>query len=73
MANEELRRAKISAHAAFDPLWRGQLPKGAARRKAYRWLADQLGIDPKDCHIGMFDVEMCRKVTEACKQSEVTA
>lgn len=63
LANAELRQARMRAHAAFDPIWkRGK--KG--RSAAYKWLADQLGIEPKDCHIGMFDVETCGRVVSIC-------
>lgn len=63
LANAELRVAKVQAHAAFDPLWRdGQMK----RKAAYRWLAQQLGIEFKACHIGWFDVEQCRRVVEVC-------
>ncbi len=47
----------------FDPLWRDKKMK---RKAAYTWLADQLGIHVNDCHIGMFDVDMCRRVVEVC-------
>lgn len=72
LANAELRKAKMAAHAAFDRLWRGKAEKeGCSRSKArgagYRWLAVQLGVDPKDCHIGMFDVEQCQRVVAVCK------
>ena len=30
------------------------------RGQAYGWLAEQLGIDKSDCHIGMFDVQNLR-------------
>ena len=65
LANAELRREKNLAHAVFDPLWRG---KGrGARTGAYKWLAKQLGIPREECHIGMFDVEQCRRVVEVCR------
>lgn len=72
LADKDLRRAKTHAHAAFDPLWeakmeRDQIGKGEARSRAYRWLASQLGIDPKDCHIGMMDIETCRRVVLICR------
>lgn len=72
LANPELRSAKIQAHAAFDRLWkakvaRGDCGKSKARGLAYRWLAEQLGIDPTACHIGMFDPAMCLRVVEVCK------
>lgn len=71
LANEELRQAKMAAHAAFDPLWRRKMRKegisqSKARRLAYRWLADQLGIDRNSAHIGAFDVDLCRRVVEIC-------
>lgn len=37
-----------------------------ARASAYNWLATALSIEKKDCHIGMFDVDMCKKVVEVC-------
>jgi hypothetical protein len=71
LANKALRDAKVAAHAAFDPLWqakqrRDSCSKAKARGAGYKWLADQLGIDRKDCHIGMFTVEQCSKVVEVC-------
>lgn len=62
LANAELRHAKIEAHKAFDPL----ILAHTSRSAAYRWLAKQLGINKHDCHIGMFDVETCRRVMEIC-------
>jgi hypothetical protein len=29
------------------------------RRGAYAWLADQIGIGTKNCHIGMMDERQC--------------
>lgn len=67
LANAELRQAKIAAHAAFDPLWHQARPKRPMKRKAaYTWLAEQLGIPRKQCHIGKFDVEQCKRVVELC-------
>ena len=62
LANAELRKAKIRAHAVFDPLWKTRQMK---RHEAYALLAERLGIDSKDAHIGMFDVDQCRRVVEA--------
>lgn len=64
LANAELREAKKSAHAAFDPIWTDQR---MTRKTAYKWLANALGIDRKECHIGMMDAERCRKVVEVCR------
>lgn len=66
LANPELRAAKKAAHAVFDPLWkRGMM----SRSEAYTWLAEQLGISMDECHIGMFDVDLCKRVCCACEAS----
>jgi len=66
LANGPLRRAKMDAHAAFDPIWqRGEMKRG----DAYGWLATQLGIAKEDCHIGMFDLRQCNKVVEICRRN----
>jgi hypothetical protein len=62
LANAELRAAKSAAHAAFDPLWKSHGNKGAARARAYRWLAQEMKMRPENCHIGMFDLDQCRAV-----------
>lgn len=67
LANAELRRAKIDAHAAFDAKWRRI---GWKRGAAYRWLANALGISGRSCHIGMFDVDLCRRVVAVCEQPQ---
>lgn len=41
--------------------------KGHARALAYRWLAGQLGIDAKDCHVGIFDDDTCRRAIAICE------
>lgn len=65
------RKARIAAHAAFDPLWRkrmalSDLTQAKARGRGYKWLAAQLGIKAKDCHIGMMNAEMARRVVDIC-------
>lgn len=65
LADVVLRRLKSEAHAAFDPKWKhGKM----TRSEAYGILADRLGIKKKDCHIGWFDEETCKKVIELCKE-----
>lgn len=67
LANKELREWKKQAHAAFDQLWRPDSKvKMMNRSQAYSWLAYELGIDKSDCHIGMFDVDRCKRVVEVC-------
>lgn len=68
LANRELRKLKNRAHAAFDPLWMRK--KFKRRFDAYQWLAAKLGIHIGDCHIGMFNNDMCLRVIEICKDME---
>jgi hypothetical protein len=77
LADAELRAAKIRAHAAFDETWRRKFyaegrGRGKSRGDGYRWLAWRLGMHPRDCHIGMFDVATCEKVVTVCND-EITA
>ena len=63
LANAELRKAKMAAHAAFDPLWKnGQM----TRKEAYKRLAEKMGLAKEKAHIGMFDVEQCKTVVLLC-------
>lgn len=64
MADAELRGLRRRAHAAFDPLWKVQR---WPRRDAYTWLAATLNINRSDCHIGMMDAALCRRVITACQ------
>lgn len=65
------QRARKDAHAAFDPLWKRKMAKDGvskheARGAGYRWLAAELGIDPKACHIGWMNRETALRVVAAC-------
>src|SRR5687767_10264645 len=57
MAGKALRRARMAAHAAFDPIWRGE---GAllSRPDAYRSLKAATGVQ----HIGESNADECRRV-----------
>ena len=63
--NQETKLARNRAHAAFDRLWK---EGGLSRSAAYVWLAGQLGISKKDCHIGEFDQEQCDRVVAVCSE-----
>lgn len=72
LANASLRTARMEAHAAFDPIWEtasgsNGRTKRTERLKAYIWLARELGMPVRDCHIGMFDIKTCRKVVMLCQ------
>lgn len=88
LANAALRKAKMAAHAAFDPLWHpfqaqqraypeARVPsarlRGIMRTRAYHWLAEQMGLALGDCHIGMFDEAQCRRVVEIMKAARIDA
>lgn len=60
LANAQLRDAKSRAHLIFDSLWKNKHFR--SRTRAYNWLATQLKIKSSQCHIGMFDVQTCRRV-----------
>ncbi len=71
LADAALRKAKQDAHAAFDPIWQelaaSGMSRSRARSQAYAWLAEALGIAVRDCHIGLFDEETCKRVVTACQ------
>lgn len=68
LANAELRQWKSNAHKVFDLIWR----EGHMKRKdAYKALAAEMGIEPKKCHIGMFDVQQCKQVYAICKSGKL--
>ena len=65
LAKYELRRERIAAHRAFDPLWQsGYL----SRDGAYAVLCDRMQLSAAECHIAMMDEDQCRKVVRICRQ-----
>lgn len=61
LANAQLRKWKMKAHAAFDPLWRdGPM----TRHEAYVWMQTALGISKEAAHIGKFDVAQCQALVD---------
>lgn len=71
LANSELREYRKEAHSFFDQLWQAKIKQGftktQARKRAYKWLGSQMGINPGDTHISWFDVEECKRVVEICR------
>ena len=61
LADDKMREAKISCHRLFDLKWKNYPDAKRRRKAAYLWLADQLDIEPEDCHFGFFDLNMLRK------------
>lgn len=70
LANATLRRWKMAAHAAFDPLWRTGVFRGR-RKAAYAWLAAQMDLPIEQTHIGMFDEQQCQRVIEIIRKGVV--
>jgi hypothetical protein len=65
LANAELRRWKIRAHDAFDPLWKsGEMSRG----KAYLLMQDLMGISAGQAHIGEFTVDDCKSLIEKLRE-----
>lgn len=74
MADSELRALRKKTHEMFDPLWMdGPAKRFKSRSKAYLWLSDYTGLDPQECHIGMFGLEMCKLVQTACRELDPKA
>lgn len=65
LANAELRKLKMEAHAAFDPIWKTGKMK---RKEAYSYLADRMKVKVKECHIGYFSEDQCRRVIEIAQE-----
>lgn len=39
-----------------------------ARNSAYEWLAAKMGLTREECHMGLFDAEMCERVIAICRE-----
>lgn len=69
LAKADLRIARRHAHRSFDMLWKAKKANGHdnARTLGYQWLADQMGLDMRKCHIGYFSIEQCEQVIAICQ------
>lgn len=65
LVNRETHKARVTAHAAFDRLWRSGLMK---RSDAYKALADKLNVARKECHIKMMSAEMASRIPDIAKE-----
>jgi hypothetical protein len=54
---------RCKAHDSFDPIWRSKV---MTRNQAYEWLGTRLGLHPDECHISLFDEDMCQQVMDTC-------
>ncbi len=63
-ADRATRKARGLAHDAFDRIWKsGRM----SRTDAYAWMSEKLSVDKGQCHIGMFDVIMCKRLVKTVK------
>lgn len=69
LANKKLRSLKSEAHRQFDPMWKSGY---MTRDNAYKWLAKEMCLTSKECHIGKFDNEMCKRAIEICRKVDNT-
>lgn len=69
VANEELREWRKAAKSWFNPLWQAKKAKGekSARKRAYAWMRDAMGTEINTAHIGMFDIEQCKRLIDLCR------
>lgn len=56
----------MEVHKIIDPLWKSGKIK---RQSVYKMLADKMGLDRTKTHVGMFDVDECKKAIEVMKCS----
>lgn len=62
LVDADTHAARIAAHAAFDELWKS---KTISRSKAYKMLAQEMGISKTDCHISLMTRELAEQVPRA--------
>lgn len=62
LVDRETHQARSYAHKVFDSLWQSGL---VSRTRAYALLAEELGIDPADCHMKLMDKNTAQRVPAA--------
>lgn len=68
MSTPQTRQARVMAHRVFDKLWSNSFQ----RRSAYAWLAQQMKLSRRECHIKLFSYEQCHEVVRLVKTLEPT-
>ena len=64
LATKVMRKARIAAKEAF---YAAMTAKGLTKDEGYAWLTKTLELkSAKECHIGLFGVEQCKKVVQVC-------
>lgn len=67
LANDELREWRKEAHFWFDRIWK-KPTRITTRYNAYGYLAKKMGLPREETHIGMFEIEQCKKVIKFSKE-----
>lgn len=65
LADEVTRAARRDCKVSFESVWKTGL---LSRSEAYKWLAQELGISPGDCHFGWFEADVCFRAKTICEQ-----
>ncbi len=61
----KVRDVRHKTHQVFDNLWQS---KAVSRNTAYAWLACQLRIKRRHCHIKFFTMHTCYQVIDLVKR-----
>lgn len=68
VAKKDLRELRKKVHYHFDKLWKLAVKKGgdrsSSRSNAYKWLSSAMGIKLDYMHIGMLNVDQCKRAIE---------
>lgn len=76
LVDKATHEARSAAHAAFDPFWKEAKARGYAgvsRSSAYKWLADELGVEVEQCHMKLMDRALAERVPAAVEAMEARA
>ncbi|AKF46331.1 zinc-finger-containing protein [Pseudomonas fragariae (ex Marin et al. 2024)] len=67
LADDALRAARNHSKSKFHDYVK---TVGLGRTAAYKWLADQMGINVGVCHFGWFEADACAKVVKIIASAE---
>ncbi len=72
VANKELRQWKMRGHKTFDPLWNTDNSIFEKQQDAYSWLSEQMKLEMKYTHFGMFTIKQCQDAIKYCQELKVS-
>lgn len=65
LAGPELKAWRIKVHEEFDALRERIF---VDRRESYKWMADAMGLTADQAHIGMFNIDQCKRLVELVRE-----